>query len=140
MWRLSKISIMPTVHENLFVLRNISIVGITKSNVLVIVFIVFMWPLSLMNVIPIRIIYLQCFEMVYKKTRSYYIGMMNDGIPSSSSDSEITSKENKNRRATFKIQMKIHCLSLKSEDDALFKDRFKKTCLCTKFMKGHAKK
>ena len=48
---------------------------------------------------------------------------MDDGIPYLSSDSAMTSKENKNRRATFKIQMKIYCLSVKSEDDVLFKNR-----------------
>ena len=53
--------------------------------------------------------------------------MMNDGIPSSSSDSAISSKEKKNRRATFKIQMKIHCLYIKSEYYALFKNGFLKT-------------
>ena len=48
---------------------------------------------------------------------------MDNVILLSSSDSAMTSKEKKNRRATFKIQMKIHCLSLKAEDDALFKNR-----------------
>ena len=42
-------------------------------------------------------------------------------IPLSSSDSEMTSKKKKNRRATYKIQMNKHCLSLKAKDDALFK-------------------
>ena len=46
--------------------------------------------------------------------------MMNDGISVSSYDSEIKSKERKNCRATFKIQMKIYCLYLKKENDALF--------------------
>ena len=52
--------------------------------------------------------------------------MMDDGITLLSSDSEMTSKENKNRRTTFIIQMIIHCLYLKAEDDALFKNRQKK--------------
>ena len=52
--------------------------------------------------------------------------MMDDGIPFYSSDSAMISKEKKNRHATFKIQMKIHCLYLKSEDDALFKNSKKK--------------
>ena len=51
--------------------------------------------------------------------------MTDDGIPLSSSDSAKTSKEKKNLRATFEIQMEIHYLSLKAEDGALFKDRFK---------------
>ena len=44
---------------------------------------------------------------------------MDDGIPSSSSDSVMASKKKKNCRATFKIQMKKHCLSLKAKNDAL---------------------
>ena len=51
--------------------------------------------------------------------------MMDDEIPSSSSDYAMTSKEKKNQHATFKINIKIHCLSLKSEDDALSKKRLK---------------
>ena len=57
---------------------------------------------------------------ISKKTISSYIGMMDDGIPSTSSDSAMTSKEIKNPRVTFKIQMKyifyilkqmmMHCL------------------------------
>ena len=49
--------------------------------------------------------------------------MMDNGIPLLSSDSAMTSKENKNCRATFKIKIKIHCLSLKAEDDTLFKNK-----------------
>ena len=49
--------------------------------------------------------------------------MMDDGIPSPSSDYEMTYKEKKNCHATIKIQMKIHFLSLKAEDDSLFKNR-----------------
>ena len=43
---------------------------------------------------------------ISKMTRSSVIGIMDDGIPLSSSDSVMTSKEKKNHRATFKIQMK----------------------------------
>ena len=50
---------------------------------------------------------------ISKNTRSSVIGMIDDGIPSSSSDSAMTSKENKNRRATSKIQMKIYFYLLK---------------------------
>ena len=40
--------------------------------------------------------------MVSKKnTRSYYKGMMNNGTPLLSSDSEMESKVNKNRRSMF---------------------------------------
>ena len=50
---------------------------------------------------------------------------MDVGIPLPSSDSAMTSKKKKNRRATFKIQMKINCLSLKAEDYAPFNNRSK---------------
>ena len=43
---------------------------------------------------------------ISKDTRSSVIGMMENGIPSLSSDSAMTSKRKKNRRATFKTQMK----------------------------------
>ena len=62
---------------------------------------------------------------ISKKTRSYYIVMMDDVIPLFYSDSTITSKEKKNLHATFKIKMKIHCRSLKADDDALFTKRKK---------------
>ena len=55
--------------------------------------------------------------------RTSYKGMIDDGTLSLSSDSEISSKEKKNRRSTFKIDMKIHCLSLKKQNDALFNNR-----------------
>ena len=77
-----------------------------------------------MNAGPRSIIHLQCFEVVSKKkTRSSYIGTTGNGIPLSSSYSAMTPKEKKNRRATFKIHTKIHCLSLIAQDDALFKNR-----------------
>ena len=57
---------------------------------------------------------------VSKITRSSVIGIMDDGIHLSSFDSAMKSKEKKNRRATFKIQIKIHCLSLKADDNAMF--------------------
>ena len=49
--------------------------------------------------------------------------MVDNGIPSSSSDSATTSKEKKNRRSMFKIEIKMNCLSPKNQDDALFKNR-----------------
>ena len=61
---------------------------------------------------------------------------MDDGIPSSSSDSEMTSKKKKNRRATFKNQMEKHCLYLKAKDDALFKIRSKITAFVLKPLKA----
>ena len=76
-----------------FLLRNISRVGIPKSTVLVIFFGVFMWPISLMNVGPIKDYPLETFRNgISKSTRSSYKGKMNDGTPSSSSDSEMASK------------------------------------------------
>ena len=50
-------------------------------------------------------------------------GRMDDGIPSPSSDSAMTSKRKNNRRALYKNSNEKHCLYLKSEDDALFKNR-----------------
>ena len=77
-----------------------------------------------MNEVPQKHYPLAMFQNgVQKKTRSSVIGKMDDVIPSSSSDSAMTSKRNKNRRSTFKTQMKKYCLSLKGEDDALFKNR-----------------
>ena len=55
--------------------------------------------------------------------------MMDNAITSLSSNSAMTPKEQKNLRAMFKIQMKIHCGSLKSEDGALFNNRFSKLTL-----------
>ena len=55
--------------------------------------------------------------------------MMDNGVPSSSSDSAMTSKEKKNLCATFKIQIKIHCLYLKEEDDAMFNNTSKNLSL-----------
>ena len=60
--------------------------------------------------------------------------MMYDGTSLSSSDSEMGSKENKNRRSTFKIELNMHFYSLKNQDDALFKNR-SKSFLCTKYIK-----
>ena len=54
---------------------------------------------------------------------------MIDGIPLSASDSEMISKRKKNCCTTFKIQMKKRSLSIKSEDDALFKIWFKNLTL-----------
>ena len=50
---------------------------------------------------------------------------MDNVIPLSFSDVAMISNKNKNRRATFKIQMKKYCLYLKSKYDALFKIRSK---------------
>ena len=55
--------------------------------------------------------------------------MMEDGTPSLSSNFEMAFQERKNRRSRFKIEMKMHCFSLKIQDDALFKNRQKKLSL-----------
>ena len=52
---------------------NIPRVGIPKSMVLVIIFRVFMWPLSLINSGPISIIHLQCLELLYQKLQYHLI-------------------------------------------------------------------
>ena len=72
MWRLCKISITLTLRQNFF-LRKIWIVGIPKPTVLVNIFRVFMWPLSLINAGPQSIIHLQFFKMVSKKIRHYLL-------------------------------------------------------------------
>ena len=48
---------------------------------------------------------------------------MENGTPSSSSDSEMASKENKNRRS--KLKKKCIVILFKNKDDALFKNRSK---------------
>ena len=68
-----EIYIMSTVRQSLFLLKKISIFGIPKSTVLVIIFRFFMWPLSLMNAGPISMIHLQWLEMVYQKIQDNLI-------------------------------------------------------------------
>ena len=50
---------------------------------------------------------------------------MDDGIPSSPSHSEMTSKKKKNSHATFKLQIKIHFLDLKTDYCEMYKNRSK---------------
>ena len=126
-------STMSTLRKNHIFLINISIVLIPKSTVLVIIFRVLMLPLSLINAGPQSIINFQC-----KKKISSGVGFMDDRIPSSSYGSAVSSMKKKNRRATFKMQIKninyllrkrtMHCLGIS-----------KKTCLCTEEIKGHAR-
>ena len=111
MRRLHKISIIPNVRQHIFLLRKILIVGIPKSTVLVIIFKVFMWTLATF------------LNGISKKTRSYYKGMMYNVTSLSSSDSEMSSKENKISVTRFKIQIRMHCLYFKAQDHALFKNR-----------------
>ena len=64
-----------------------------------------------------------------KNTRSSYKGTIKNGTPLSSSDSEMASKIQKtfvkNCRVTFDKTIKINCLSLKRDDDELFKKKSK---------------
>ena len=138
MWILCKISITHTVHQDIFLLRKISIVGIPKSTVLVIIFKVFMWPLSLINVVPQSIIHLKCFKMVSKKnTRSSVTGKMGNGINFSSLDSTMAPNKNKSLCATFRIQMKNIVYLLKHRMmNCLWLIR--KTCLYTEAIKSHS--
>ena len=64
---------------------------------------------------------------------------MDDGITLSSSDYAMTSNKNKNSHSTFKIHIKVHCLSIKSEDDVLFKIRLKETAFVPSPLKAMLK-
>ena len=61
---------------------------------------------------------------------------MNNGTPSSSSDSEMASKIKKsfvkNCHATFYKKMKFNCHTLKLDDYSLFKNRSKRPTLVTR--------
>ena len=111
-----------------FLLRNISRVGIPKSTVLVIIFRVFMWPLSLIDAVPIIII--QFRNGISKYKRSPYEVKMNDGNPLLSSYYEMASKIKKEFvktfHATFDGKINFNCLSIKINDDDLFKKRSKR--------------
>ena len=61
---------------------------------------------------------------------------MYDGIPSSTSNSAMTSKKEKNRRAMFKIQIKKYCLSFKAKYDALFEIRQKRPVFVLETLKA----
>ena len=64
------------------------------------------------------------------------IGMMDDGIPQSSSDYALASKKKKNCRTVFKIQMKIFSLYIKSEDGALFNNSSRKPAFVLRTLKA----
>ena len=51
--------------------------------------------------------------------------MTEDGTPLPSFGSEMASKKKKSRRSMFKLEMKMHCYSLKNQDDALFNNSLK---------------
>ena len=65
----------------------------------------------------------------YKDTMDY-------GTPVSSSDSEMASKENKNRRSMFEKKMNMHFYSLKIDDDALFKNMSKRPAFVLRPLKS----
>ena len=83
-------------------LRKISRVRITKSTVFVIIFIFFMWPISLNNAGPRSIINLIISKWCIKKYISFCKDTMNNGTLLSSSAPDMESKVKKNRRANFK--------------------------------------
>ena len=117
---ITKISIMPTV-RNLFLLRKISRVGIPKSTVLIIIFRVFMWTLSLRNTVPRRIIHLQCIEMISKKTQDHLI------------------KERLTMELLFRLLIlkwhRSYCYSIIIDDDAQFKNISKRPAFVLRTLK-----
>ena len=92
MWILRKSSIMPAVRKNIYMLRKYSRVGIKRYTFLVIIFRVFMWPLSFINAGPRALSTCNVSNWFLKKTRSYYKGTNNDGSHLESSDSEMALK------------------------------------------------
>ena len=62
---------------------------------------------------------------ISKEKRSHVTGKIDNSIPLLCSDSATTSKRKKNRRDTFKFQIKEHCLSLKAQNDVMFRNREK---------------
>ena len=140
MWRLRKMSIMPTVPQNMFLLRKILIVGIPKSTALVIIFRAFMWLLSLRNEGPIIIIHLQCFEMVPKKMQDHLIkAWWTMELIFHPLILQWHPRKRKISMQRLKTKWKLivylpkkrtrYCLSI-----------CEKTCLCTKAIKDHAQK
>ena len=117
-------------------LRNISRVGIPKSTVLVIIFRVFLWPLSLRNAGPRSIIHLQCFKMVSKKIRDHLIKAR--WTMELLCRLLILKWHTKKRKIAVPHlkKMNIHCYSLKTQDDALFKNGFKKTAVVLRPLKS----
>ena len=61
---------------------------------------------------------------------------MNNVTPLLSSDSEMISKKKNNRRATFGKAMNMHCYSLKTDDDSLFKNRSKRPAFVLRPLKS----
>ena len=73
---------------------------------------------------------------ISKRIISSITGNIDDVIPPSDSDSAMTSMKNKHFHATFKILMKIHCLSLKAKDDVRFKIKSKILAFLLKILKA----
>ena len=61
---------------------------------------------------------------------------MNNGTPLLSSYSEMKPREKKNRPSTLEIKIKIHCYYLKTQDDALFKNRSKRPAFVIRPLKS----
>ena len=123
MWILYKISIIPTLRQNHFLLKKILNVEIPKYTVLVILFRVFMCQISLINEVPRSIIHLQYFEMVSKKIRGHLLqAIQKIEFLRHPLIMQWYPRKNKKRRATLKFQMKniiyllkqrmMHCLRL----------------------------
>ena len=74
---------------------------------------------------------------ITKNTRSSSKGTMNDGTPLSSSDSEMTSKVKKNRRATFEEKL-IYVFILLKSTMMHFLRIGQNDLLCDKAIKVHA--
>ena len=126
-----------------FLLRIFSTIGIPKSTVLVIIFRVFIWLLSLKKVKK-SIIRFQSFEIVFKKrTRSFYNETKNNRNSLSSSDYETTPKfkksfgENINEKSD--VFMKTICGFIIEAYNELFNNRTHKTYVCIMFIPTNPK-
>ena len=139
MWRCWKISITTIVLQNIFLLRKILIVGIPKSMVLVIVFKVFMWLLSLINAGPRIIIRLQWFKMVSRKRQDHLLQarwameflchpLILQWYPRKGKIAVPCLKSKWENIVYFLKHRIMHCLRLG-----------KKSCLCTESIKGNVK-
>ena len=104
MWRLCKFSLTPTLRQNNVLLRNILIVGIPKSTVLVIIFRVFIWLLSFKNAknpfVEFRNV------STRKRTRYSHKESENTGTSSYYSDNEMIPQTNQCQlRRTYEDEM-----------------------------------
>ena len=130
MWSLRKIYIMPTIRQNLFrweIFQKLRSQNPRSSSLSSEFFFGRshwgIWDREALSTCNVSKWYL-------KMTKSSYKGMMNDGTPLSSSDSEMASKVKKNRRAIFEKKlifvviilksMMMHCLRIIQKDLPLY--------------------